>query len=229
MNRKTEGDALGESGRGSGGRGMSLVSVDPGVLMVLPKDLVCATCQVTRQLLQDRDKEDGDAQGYKKKKARRGGAKNSRNGPRACSRASSSSPFQTPTPDDSGDEKVRDRDRRLDILSGGGGGQAGGAGGGQRRCGAQAPHRSLLPPVYTVKRTLYHDFVGKCTRILTFENFLQLPRCDSRASSQSESENDGAGGVRPGSRLSQGSCVSFAGSEIELELCATDCASYLAL
>ena len=103
---------------------MSLVSVDPGVLMVLPKDLVCATCQATRRLLQDRDREDAEAQGCKKKKYRRGGgAKQSRYGPRACSRASSSSPFQTPTPDDSGDEKERDRDRRLDMLSGGGGGQ----------------------------------------------------------------------------------------------------------
>jgi hypothetical protein len=39
----------------------------------------------------------------------------------------------------------------------------------------------------------------------------------------------GMGTGRPESRMSQGSCVSFAGSEIELELCATDCASYLAL
>ena len=128
---------------------MSLVSVDPGVLMVLPKDLVCATCQATRRLLQDRDREDAEAQGSRKKHVRRGGAKKSRNGPLACSRASSSSPFQTPTPDDSGDEKERDRDRRLDMLSGGGGGQAGGGGGGgqQVRCGAHAHHRTLLPPV----------------------------------------------------------------------------------
>ena len=128
---------------------------------------------------------------------RRGGAKYGRSGPRACERASSSSPFQTPTPDDSGDEKERDRERLRDPPA------SGGAGGGCKAGGAQTAPRSLLPP---------------------------LPRCDSRASSQSESENDGAGGGgRPGSRLSQGSGVSFAGSEIELELCATDCASYLAL
>ena len=145
-----EGEARDESGRGGGGGGMSLVSVDPGVLMVLPKDFVCATCQATRRLLQDRDRE--DAEGGRGKKVRRAGknaGKKNRHGPRACSHASSSSPFQTPTPDDSGDEKERDRDRRLDMLSGGGGGQAGGGGGGgqQVRGGAHAHHRTLLPSV----------------------------------------------------------------------------------
>jgi len=102
--------------------------------MVLPKDFVCATCQATRRLLQDRDRE--DAEGGRGKKVRRAGknaGKKNRHGPRACSHASSS-PFQTPTPYDSGDEKERDRDRRLDILSGGGGG--GGAGGWGSRCDA---------------------------------------------------------------------------------------------
>ena len=144
-----EGEARDESGRGGVGGGVSLVSVDPGVLMVLPKDFVCATCQATRRLLQDRDREDAE-EGGKGKKVRRAGknaGKKNRHGPRACSHASSSSPFQTPTPDDSGDEKERDRDRRLDILSGGGGGGGAGGWGQQVRCGAQAHHRTLLPSV----------------------------------------------------------------------------------
>lgn len=57
-----------------------------------------------------------------------------------------------------------------------------------------------------------------------------LSRSDSRASSESDQDAwAGGSSARPESRLSQGSGVSFAGSEIELELCATDCASYLPL
>jgi hypothetical protein len=162
-----EGEARDESGRGGGGGGMSLVSVDPGVLMVLPKDFVCATCQATRRLLQDRDRE--DAEGGRGKKVRRAGknaGKKNRHGPRACSHASSS-PFQTPTPYDSGDEKERDRDRRLDILSGGGGGGGAGVGAaGAMRGAGPSPHS---PPIgVNSQKNSTVTLRGNCTRILTF-------------------------------------------------------------
>ena len=169
---------------------------------------VCVACQKAQCLLDERDNQQVGA-GIPKKKLRRGGKKvRNGSGARNSSRASSASP-----------QIAADAHTQH-------------AGGVARE---EVPFSSPRPGRKGASKE--KDRLTVTAR--------PLPAPVTRSSSDSDQEwgvegvaGDGCVGVdatagattqRPESRLSEGSCVSFAGSEIELELCATDCASYLPL
>jgi len=186
---------------------------------------VCAACEASQSLVAVADAAAQDAAGRKRcrRSGKRGPAK-PRAGTRNSSRTSSASPqVPTPTPDDN----------EVDALVNG------------KLSARHWNEASVLADTPACRQGEARDTAQghragwhePCQWLSAPMPLLPLPRSSSE-SDQECGVNGGGGpaeagaGVafqRPESRLSQGSCASFAGSEIELELCATDCASYLPL
>lgn len=197
---------------------------------------VCAACEKDQSLVADAEAAAREAGG--KKRCRRSSKRASqklRAGTRNGSRTSSASPqVPTPTPDDDEADAVVNGEppaRNWNEASAQACAPAGRQGDARETAQGQLRRRAGWPTGGQVES---HE---PCQWMSAPLPLPPLPR------SSSESDQDcglnggvgpaegGAGVVfqRPESRLSEGSCASFAGSEIELELCATDCASYLPL